>query len=237
MSRWRTAVRRELARFQDETGHDVLSRQEFLEQSVPTLRGEFPDNNHPEQKVSQILQQLETRGEVEFLSRGTYRIVDLDRGSESVSGELVGRRSSREDDSTRVRYTASEYETVVGARSVPSAFREAVLGRYGDVCPVSGIDHRRLLDIAHVLPWSEDKTWRTDPRNVLALSKTHHAAFDEGLFTLDTDDRLHVSPEFETESDHLRRTLLNQDGERLDLPTDALASDCVQRHNESLSWW
>ncbi|MFD1511761.1 HNH endonuclease [Halomarina rubra] len=228
MSRWRAVVRRELARFRAETGYDVVGRQEFLDQSLSVFRDEFPHNDHPGQKVSQVLQQLRDRNEVTFLDPGTYRLHDLHLDS---ADEVT---TAHEDEP---RYTASEYETTVGARSMPAAFRGAILRRYDATCPVSGVDHPRLLDVAHVVPWSADVDRRTDPGNVLALSKTHHAAFDAGQFTLDTDDRLHVSPEFETSSEHLRRTLLDRDGDRLDLPTGALGPDCVERHNESLSWW
>lgn len=229
MSRWRTVVRRELARFREETSHDVVSRQAFLNQALPTLREEFPDNSYPGQKVSQVFQQLRDRGEIEFIDRGVYRILDL--GSVPVAtGE-----PTVEDGACR--YTATEYETTIGARSIPSAFREAILGRYGDTCPVSGVDHRRLLDVAHVVPWSDDESRRTDPRNVLPLSKTHHAAFDAGLFTLDEDAHLHVSPSFETDSSILRRTLVDRAGERVDLPPDALDEDGLERHNRALSWW
>lgn len=227
MSRWRTVVRRELARYEAETGHDVVERQTFLDQALPTLTDEFPDNNHPEQKVSQIFQQLRDRDEVEFIGRGTYRIRDPCDESEPIEpGE-----------GPRNRYTASEYETAVGARSMPITFREAVLGRYDDTCPVSGVDHRRLLDVAHVVPWSEDESRRTDPKNVLVLTKTHHAAFDAGLFTFDEDSRLHLSPEFATDSTLLQRTLVDRAGNRVELPDGALDDDCLDRHNRSLSWW
>jgi hypothetical protein len=78
MSRWRRVVRRELARYREQTGFDVVERQAFLDQSLPVLREEFPENSYPGQKVSQVLQQLRDHGEVEFRGSGTYRAVALD---------------------------------------------------------------------------------------------------------------------------------------------------------------
>ena len=49
--------------------------------------------------------------------------------------------------------TASTYETTVHARSVDPDFRATVLSRYDETCPVSGVDHPGLLDVAHVLSW------------------------------------------------------------------------------------
>ncbi|MFC7166711.1 HNH endonuclease [Halospeciosus flavus] len=223
MSRWRRVVRRELARFEEQTGSDVVELGDFLDQSRAVFVAEFPDNDHVDAKVRQVLQQLRDRGEVDFLDdAGRYRIRDL------------GTDRAADVDEVTPDYTAAEYETVVGARSIPAAFRAHVLDRYGHRCPVSGVDHDRLLDVAHVLPWSGFPDHRTDPRNVLPLSRTHHAAFDAGLFTLDTDYRLQLDPDFETESDVLRRTLVERADERVEVD---VASDYLDRHNRRLDWW
>ncbi|WP_232700442.1 HNH endonuclease [Halobacterium wangiae] len=229
MSRWRRVVRRELARYREEAGTDVLERQEFLAFALPVFREEFPDANTPGQTFSREMQQLRDAEEVEFLGNGTYRLVALDTEHGDTTDAV--------DAAREWPYEASEYETTVGARSLPAAFREAVLARYDSQCPVSGVDHPRLLDVAHVLSWSDHESLRTDPGNVVALDRTHHAAFDAGLYTLDGDFRLHVSPAFETESALLRRTLLDRDGERVDVPEGALDPANLRRRNQSLDWW
>jgi putative restriction endonuclease len=71
---------------------------------------------------------------------------------------------------------------------------------------------------------------------VLALSKTHHAAFDRELFTIDQDYRLCVNPEFETESDMLQRTIIERDGEQISILEESLKSQYVTQHNASLEW-
>ncbi|WP_435348686.1 HNH endonuclease [Haloarchaeobius sp. HRN-SO-5] len=131
---------------------------------------------------------------------------------------------------------AGTYETVVQARSVDPEFRATALSRYGRACPVSGVDHAGLLDVAHVLPWSEYPGHRSDLSNVLVLSKTHHAAFDRNLFTLDTEYRLVVNPGFDTESDLLERTILNRDGERVGVPDGAVDAGYLRQHNEGMEW-
>jgi len=229
MSRWRRVVRRELARYREETETDVLERRAFLEFALPVFRDEFPDANTPGQTFSREMQHLRDAGEVEFLGNGTYRLVGLDVESNATADEGESGRDWE--------YEAREYQTTVGARSLPAAFRDAVLARYDSRCPVSGVDQARLLDVAHVLSWSDHESLRTAPGNVVALDKTHHAAFDAGLYTLDGDFRLHVAPAFETESPLLRRTLLEQDGDRVAVPEDALDPTNLRRRNESLDWW
>ena len=86
---------------------------------------------------------------------------------------------------------AGTYETTVHARSVDPEFRATVLSRHDRKCPISGVDHPGLLDVAHVLSWSEYPEYRADLGNVLPLSKTHHAAFDR-------EYQVGVNPSFET---------------------------------------
>ncbi|WP_440988361.1 HNH endonuclease [Haloarchaeobius baliensis] len=132
--------------------------------------------------------------------------------------------------------TAGTYETTVQTRSVDPEFRATALFRYERTCPVSGVDHPGLLDVAHVLPWSEYPDHRADLSNVLVLDKTHHAAFDRNLFTLDEEYRLVVQPDFETESELLERTILNRDGERVGVPDGAVDSAYLRSHNDDLAW-
>lgn len=132
--------------------------------------------------------------------------------------------------------TAGTYETVTHARSVDPEFRATVLSRHGRTCPVSGIDHLYLLGVAHVLSWSDYPKHRTDLTNVLPLSKTHHAAFDRELFTIDQDYRLHVNPNFETQSEILQRTIIDRVGERVAIPDESVASEYIRQHNATIEW-
>ncbi|WP_439028519.1 HNH endonuclease [Haloarchaeobius sp. DT45] len=226
MSRWRRVVRRELLAYRDQTGVESITLGDVYDQLLPVVTAEFPDNDHPKAKLRQVLQQLRDRDEVVFLEDGVYRLTGVDAGS--VAGEPV---------KTRTEYTATTYETTVGARSISAAFRTDVLARFDRTCPVSGVDHPRLLDVAHILPWSEYENHRTDQTNVLPLSKTHHAAFDADLFTLDSDLRLWTAPDFDTESDLLERTLLDREGSRI--PWPATAPDVSTRladRNRNLDW-
>lgn len=135
-------------------------------------------------------------------------------------------------------FHAGEYQITTSGRVIDPEFRAVVLQRFNESCPVSAVDHPRLLDVAHVLSWSEYPDHRADLSNVLTLSKTHHAAFDAGLFTLDADYQLHVAPSFETGSDSLRKTLVDQEGKRVSMPERAhVAPEFLEQHNQQLEWW
>jgi len=128
------------------------------------------------------------------------------------------------------------YETVVTARAVDPEFRATVIAQHDRTCPVSGVDHPGLLDVAHVLSWSEYPDHRADLGNVVPLSKTHHAAFDRGLFTFDQDYRLRVNPSFETQSDLLQRTILERAGEQVAVLKASLETAYLAEHNAELAW-
>jgi len=132
--------------------------------------------------------------------------------------------------------SATTYETVVSARAIDPEFRATVLVRYDQTCPISGVDHPWLLDVAHVLSWSDYPSYRSDLSNVLPSSKTHHAAFDRELFTIDQDFRIRVNPSFETRGDLLQRTILNRAGERVSLPRGGVDPGYSRRRNSALAW-
>lgn len=104
--------------------------------------------------------------------------------------------------------------------------RSRGLSRHDRTCPISGVDHPGLLDVAHALSWSTHPEYRADLSNVLALRKTHHTAFDRELFTIDQDCQLCVSPSFETWRDLLRRTIIDRAGEWISIPVEVEPAVC-----------
>ncbi|MFC5367192.1 hypothetical protein [Salinirubrum litoreum] len=66
--------------------------------------------------------------------------------------------------------------------------------------------------------------------------KTHHAAFDRNLFTIDSEYRVQVDPAFETQSDLLQRTLVDRDGDRLADLRGRVDEDRLAEHNASVAW-
>jgi putative restriction endonuclease len=134
------------------------------------------------------------------------------------------------------QFSADTYQTTTDARAVDPEFRATVLSRYDETCPVSGVDHPRLIDVAHILPWREYPNVRADLSNVLPLSKTHHAAFDCELFTIDPEYHIRVNPDFETDSDLLKRTIRDRAGESLSLPSEAIDPEYLREYNQSLEW-
>ena len=198
-------------------------------------------NTHPElgwnpEKTDMAKQRTNWLRSMDAVERtnGNYQLTEQGR---SFISQAIGEWASAEQlTSAENEFDAGTYETTVQARAVDPEFRASALSRYEHECPISGVDHPRLLDVAHVLPWSEYPDHRADLSNVVVLSKTHHAAFDQGFFTIDQNYTLQVNPDFTTQSDLLRQTICSQDGERVPTLKEQLNDDYVAQHNAELNW-
>lgn len=85
---------------------------------------------------------------------------------------------------------------LVKQRLHQAAFRDLVLAAYDHRCAISNLpnlpdDH--LLDAAHIMADAHELLGQPVVANGIALSRTHHAAFDNLLIGIDPDGRVHVS--------------------------------------------
>jgi putative restriction endonuclease len=90
-------------------------------------------------------------------------------------------------------------ETVTYSVSAPKrdlAFRKVVLNEYEYHCSICGMKFHlgELIEAqaAHIVP--KNKSGTDDPRNGLSLCRTHHWAFDNGLFSLSENYQVTISP-------------------------------------------
>lgn len=137
------------------------------------------------------------------------------------------------DDSTRgreSRYTTSKV-------SVSKQFHDRVFELYDEECAMTEIRGSPLVTVAHVVPRSEAIEYAEDITNVLLLNWTHHMAFDAGLFTFDKDLRIRVAPHFNPDDPHLQSTIVDREGQTLELPVGAeISKDRLRERNQSLDW-
>ncbi len=87
----------------------------------------------------------------------------------------------------------SEKEAKAKARIHQAFFRETVLSSYENSCCITGLSVRECLVASHILPWSKDERFRTDPHNGLCLSATFDRLFDNGLITISNDLSIMIS--------------------------------------------
>lgn len=81
------------------------------------------------------------------------------------------------------------------ARIGQGGFRDALLAKFGNTCPVTGIKHPDLLIASHIKPWRAcSNAERLDPENGILLSGLVDRLFDSGLITFDDHGGITMSP-------------------------------------------
>jgi putative restriction endonuclease len=105
-------------------------------------------------------------------------------------GELAGASAAASAPDVAERRYALR---LVKQRLHQASFRERVLTAYDHRCAISNLPHDHLLDAAHIMADAQELLGQPVVANGIALSKVHHAAFDNHLIGIDPDGRVHVS--------------------------------------------
>jgi putative restriction endonuclease len=123
------------------------------------------------------------------------------------------------------------YTTTMPKRD--KAFRKVVVREYDYRCAVCEMKfHWNSLveaTAAHIIP--KHKNGTDDPRNGLALCRTHHWAFDTGIFTLSDNYEVILSPVVK-EADSHNFLLLEMEGKAVLLPSNEI----LQPNSDAIRW-
>ena len=106
-------------------------------------------------------------------------------------------------------------------RANQSFFRTMVISSYENGCCISGVKSPEVLEAAHIIPWCEDETLRTDPTNGLCLNAFFHSAYDSNLISITPNYDLVISDRLisETAEEFFKNYLVNLQGQRIVMPT------------------
>lgn len=113
-------------------------------------------------------------------------LVEADKAREKLGIQLSGFESLEE-----VFETDKSANVIL--RRGQSLFRRAVLTNFDQKCCLTEIKLPEFLIASHIVPWSQDKANRLNPRNGLCLNVFHDKAFDKGLISFDDDYRVILS--------------------------------------------
>lgn len=126
----------------------------------------------------------------------------------------------------RVTYTVSQTKRVEG-------FRRVILQEYTYTCAVCGtkfqLDDLIEATAAHIVP--KHKYGTDDPRNGLSLCRTHHWAFDNGIFAVSDEYTILLSQEV-CQAETSNFSLVNMSGHPILLPVH----ETVKPHPNALQW-
>ena len=94
----------------------------------------------------------------------------------------------------------------IPGRQGQDRFRRRVLAAYDNSCCISGIRIGGLLEACHIKPYNvcveEGRSDQAmDVRNGLCMNRLHHRAFDQGLFGIDEDFHIILSPSLDVPAD------------------------------------
>ena len=127
-------------------------------------------------------------------------------------------------------------ESITYATEIPQrdkAFREIVVREYDYTCAICEMkfywNGLAEATAAHIIP--KHKNGTDDPRNGLSLCRTHHWAFDAGIFTLSNNYEILLSPVIQ-EADSHNFSLLEMEGKPALLP----ANNILQPHPDAVKW-
>jgi hypothetical protein len=131
----------------------------------------------------------------------------------------------------------TEAQRTVRVRLAQTFFRQTVLASYASRCCITANPVPQLLIASHILPWGKHPKERINPRNGLCLARTHDAAFDAGLITLDDQWRLVLSKRLR---DYLPNETLEEnfkayEGKAIQLPEKFQPDgEFMRRHREEV---
>jgi putative restriction endonuclease len=117
----------------------------------------------------------------------------------SALNQSLIRGNSKPSELSSVRYPpnptieATEAQATTKIRIGQKFFRQIILSSYGNRCCITGNPIPELLIASHIVPWHKQSKHRLNPHNGLCLSRTHDAAFDQGLITFDANNKLILS--------------------------------------------
>ena len=159
-------------------------------------------NNRPECKQGAYVSDLDNEL-LEALFGPSFEGIKADNGEEILSVET----------GSKIREAAS--------RIGQAAFAMRIKDNYGGECcfPSCQESDGRLLVASHIDRWADNKQLRGDIGNGLCLCVLHDKAFELGIFTVDGDFRVFVSPRETDSASQCVQTLVKYHGRRIKVGT------------------
>ncbi len=187
--RWRDAVLQALHSYCHTHRTRVVERQTFIHEQLKWICTVTSSTGAtPAYTLSRHLQELRDAGSIEFLSRGSYLLLDdpIDIEEEDLSDEAI-------DLALRAnRLRLGEVETdstpaVTRRRKGQARIRELITGLYEFRCAVCDVADVGLLIASHVVGWAEAPEHRGNLANVICLCRPHDALFEAKYWSLGDD--------------------------------------------------
>ena len=139
------------------------------------------------------------------------------------------------DKTLGVDYSIEDAKANVKIRKGQSPFRKKVLDNFKNKCCISGISESSLLVASHIVPWSANKNYRSDPANGLCLFVEFDAYFDQGYITIDPNYSIRISKRINELSPELQKRLNKLEGVKIIEPVKYIINpEYIKYHNAEI---
>jgi len=161
-----------------------------------------------------------SRGDRELWEQFHQNPEEVAAEAEAAYSRLTGTEAPPLEVELEIPDGATDVLRLVRARRVQGFFRATVLASYEHRCALSDVAISELLNVSHIIPWSDNTARRADPTNGIALNALYDRAFDRGLITLDDSLCVVVSRRLKIESvpTFQQQTLIDIEGKQLRTP-------------------
>lgn len=158
------------------------------------------------------------------------KLVDDLKYEVGISDEIINEEIEIENQN----YFVSDTEAFTKTRPWQAAWSKNIKEDYGYRCAVCNITTTTLLVGSHIIPVSDDKNNRKNPRNGICLCVLHDKAFDKGLITINNEHELLLSPRLSNDP-VLHSALKEYEGKKVHLPNKFPPSlEFLEFHNNNV---
>jgi len=156
--------------------------------------------------------------------------------SELLLESLDSGRLEEIDVTQIIERTGDERLQLVKSRINQNFFRKIVLVNFDEKCALCSLNLSSLLVASHIIPWSENKEHRLNPKNGLCLCSIHDKAFDLGLISFDNNLTILFSNEIQKMNTKIFIDYFGQfEGQELNIPKKFYPSlDFLEFHRENI---
>lgn len=183
---WRDSVLDAMRRSAVASADGLVYRYRLLQDELDRIADETGSvGKTPGQTLSRILQDLRDEGEIEFVDKGVYRLVEAPVNVEEVElTELEIDSRIRRKLLNLGRVQTDNPISIARRRKGQERIRAMTLQNYGNQCALCDISDTSLLIASHIVPWSVSEEARGDLSNVVCLCRFHDVLFELGYWSL-----------------------------------------------------
>ena len=184
---WRDAVFNSLKAYSRRHATRIIDRQLFISEEMSTISFATKSQGKTQtQTLSRILQELRDEKILEFLSSGSYLLLDdpINIETEELTDEAID-LALRANQLKMGDVLTGTQLTVVRQRKGQARLRILTITNYKHCCAVCDITDLKFLIASHIVGWAQAPEYRGNLSNVMCLCRIHDALFEAGYWSLD----------------------------------------------------